>query len=159
MVKVVTQQPAAPAAPDAPAGGVDSIEAILSEVKASEQLPQQQQQEQQQQEQQQQAATTAQELLSIAKMVRGMALPLAPEAKRARIAQAWTDEVLKNASEAWANVMAMHGWTVGEALGKYGPYMALAASLAPPVLVTVQIIKEPETQQPEKIKDGQQQQA
>lgn len=53
----------------------------------------------------------------------------------------WSDTTLKGIAANGAIVMQRHGWTLGEVLTKYGPYIGLAASLVPAVLATVAAVK------------------
>lgn len=44
-------------------------------------------------------------------------------------------------AEPGAEIMRRNGWTMADAFSKYGPYLALAGALLPPVMVTVQAYK------------------
>ncbi len=147
------------------AAQVESLEALASEaqtidnpIEAQAQAAQVAQQAAQV-AQQQAIKNNAAELEQAAMIVRAMALPLLPEEKAEKLARVWTDAVIKQASAAGAAVMDLHGLSMGDVMGKYAPYIALAASLAPPVLATVRIMKEPEPQPQKTVPDGQQQQA
>lgn len=89
----------------------------------------------------QEATATAEvELLGALQLVRGMVFPLLAatidERRMGALAGVWNDTVLAQSSAAGAQIMALHGWTLGGAFSKYGPYIALGAALAPPVLAT-----------------------
>ncbi|MDN3923339.1 hypothetical protein, partial [Roseateles violae] len=43
---------------------------------------------------------------------------------------------------AGAAVMHKHGWTMGELMSSWGPYIALVGAVVPPSLVTYQAIKQ-----------------
>lgn len=83
--------------------------------------------------------STAAELQSALELVRMMAGPLMqwwPE-----FGTVWNDRTLAEISAGGAAVMERHGWTVGDAFSKFGPYIALAGATLPPALVTYQAIK------------------
>lgn len=48
----------------------------------------------------------------------------------------WSDAALDRIAQAGAAVMELHGWTVGDMLGRWGPYLALVGATAPPALAT-----------------------
>jgi hypothetical protein len=85
-------------------------------------------------------ASAEAELLGALQLVRGMVFPLLAasidERRMSALASVWNDTVLAQSSAAGAQVMALHGWTLGGAFSRYGPYIALGAALAPPVLAT-----------------------
>lgn len=86
-----------------------------------------------------QAAGTAAELLQALQMARMLVAPMfrwMPD-----FPQVWGDSTLQGISQAGAAVMQRHGWTLGEFWEKWGPYVALAMSTAPPCFVTYQAIK------------------
>jgi hypothetical protein len=158
MVNIVKKSEPAPAPTS---DGVEPLAALAAEAAALEATPTEAAQvAQQQQAQQQQAATanTANELQQTLVMVRAMVLPVLPDHQRGKLADVWSDKVLEQASKAGAEVMTLHGWTLGDVMGKYAPYIALAAALAPPTLATVRIMKEP-APAPKANNDGQQQPA
>ena len=93
-------------------------------------------------------STNTAELLPTLTIIRNLALPVMPESKSERSGAAWNDATLKSVSEAGAAVLDKHGLSMGDMMGQYGVYIALAASLAPPVLTTVQVWKEPEPTPP-----------
>ncbi len=53
----------------------------------------------------------------------------------------WGERVLRGIAEPGAEIMRRHGWTVSDTMGKYGPYIALAAAAAPSAIATVQAYK------------------
>lgn len=139
--------------------GVESLDAIAAEALQLDAAPQQAQALQQQAQAQANTHNNAAELLQAAQIVRAMALPILPEHQREPLARVWSDAVIKQASDAGAAVMDLHGLSMGDVMGKYAPYIALAAALAPPTLATVRIVKAPPPQ-PAKdatLADGQQQ--
>jgi hypothetical protein len=90
------------------------------------------------------AANTTMELFGLLTMVRGMVFPMLRtvtlDEKMDALGKVWSDSVLGDAATAGADVMALHGWTIGGAFSRYGPYIALGAALAPPVLATRAIL-------------------
>lgn len=58
-----------------------------------------------------------------------------------RFPEVWSDSTLTGISQAGAQVMARHGWTMGDLLGQWGPYIALAGATAPPCWVTWKAIQ------------------
>jgi hypothetical protein len=89
-------------------------------------------------------SNNAAELLAGLMLARGMAFPILPKRKADQLAQVWTDEVLESVSQAGAQVLALHGVQFGSMLGRYAPYIALIAALAPPMLATKAILAAPE---------------
>jgi len=86
-----------------------------------------------------QVADTAAELLQALQMARLLVAPMfrwMPD-----FHQVWADSTLHGISTAGAAVMQRHGWTLGEFWEKWGPYVALAMSTAPPCFVTYGAIK------------------
>lgn len=53
----------------------------------------------------------------------------------------WSDRQIEAIAAAGAAVMERHGWTMGELMGQWGPYIALVGAVLPPSLVTYQAIK------------------
>ena len=94
----------------------------------------------------------ASELLGALLAVRAMAFPMLSmtlDAERmGMLEQCWNDGVLGQSAEAGARVMALHGWTMGGAFDRYGPYVMLVAALAPPVMLTKQILTPPPKSKP-----------
>lgn len=88
-----------------------------------------------------QADTLEQDLFDVLKMAQAMVQPgvywLTPE----RFAQLWGDHTLRGMAGPGAEIMRRQGWTVAGLMGKWGPYLALAAAVAPPTLATVQAYK------------------
>ena len=131
-----------PAAADA-AGGGESLDALAREADfldlapAAESLAAQAAQAQ--------ATDSNQaELLATATLLRALVLPVLPAKKSAALALVWSDDVLSSASAAGAAVLDLHGISMGQTLGRYGPYIALIAALAPPTLATLNVIREPD---------------
>jgi hypothetical protein len=80
------------------------------------------------------------ELLGALQMVRTMASPLMawwPE-----FGQVWNDDALGAIAASGAEIMHRHGWTLGEAWGQFGPYIALIGAALPPSLVTWQAVQQ-----------------
>lgn len=158
MVNIVKKTEPAPAPQS---DGVEPLAALAAEAAALEATPTEAAQVAQQQQLQQQQATTSNnvaELEQTLTIVRAMVFPVLPDHQREQLVKVWTDTVIKQASEAGAAVMALHGWSMGDVMGKYAPYIALAAALAPPALATVRIMKAP-APAPKESQDGQQQPA
>lgn len=85
------------------------------------------------------AASIADDLLGALQMVRTMAAPLVtwwPDYQAT-----WSDATLRATAEAGAVIMQRHGWTMGQAWDKLGPYIALIAAVVPPSLVTWQAVQ------------------
>lgn len=157
MVKVVTQTPA-PAPAQAPVDQVENLDQLAIEAQQLEATPTQAAQQVQAQEAQQakaQTASNAAQLEQAAQIIRAMVLPVMPEHQREQLAQVWNDQVIKQASEAGAQVMQLHGIDMGDMLGRYAPYIALVAALAPPSIATARIIKTAAPAQQESRPDGQ----
>jgi hypothetical protein len=55
--------------------------------------------------------------------------------------QVWSDSQVERIAGAGGAVCDKHGWDFGGALGQYGPYIALAAATAPPVMATAMAIR------------------
>ena len=63
----------------------------------------------------------------------------------------WGDRTLRGIAQPGAEIMHRHGWDVAGVMGRYGPYIALLAAVAPPTIATVQAYKtatRAEAQQP-----------
>lgn len=89
---------------------------------------------------------TAAELESALFLARQMVAPMFgwwPEFGRV-----WGDEAIKGIAVSGGAIMDRHGWSVGEMLGQFGPYIALLAAVGPPSFVTFQAIKAREKEAP-----------
>lgn len=126
--------------PDGDADGMAALDALEAEALAIEGAGQQKQAEAQAQQEQSQIESAAAELLSCLEMVRLMAAP-ALEWWQA-YEKVWSDAQLERISVAGASVMVRHGWTMGELMTQWGPYIALVGAVLPPSLVTYQAIKQ-----------------
>lgn len=87
-----------------------------------------------------QAAAMVDDLVDILKMARGMASPAFawwPE-----FGLVWGDQVLHGIAVNGATIMARHGWTMGQLMTQWGPYLGLLGCTLPPALVTFKAIKE-----------------
>jgi hypothetical protein len=84
------------------------------------------------------------ELLVTLMMARGLSLPILPKRKAELLADVWTDEVLAQAANAGGVVLALHGQSMGNVLGKYAPYIVLLGVLVRPVLDTREILTTPD---------------
>jgi hypothetical protein len=101
-------------------------------------------------------ASASAELLGALQLVRGMVFPMLSavidKGRMAALEGVWHDGVLGASAEAGARIMAIHGWTLGGAFDKYGPYVALGVALVPPALATRAIMaptpKEPKPAAP-----------
>lgn len=56
-------------------------------------------------------------------------------------AEVWADGTLQEIADAGADVMRLQGWTVGEFMGKYGPYVRLALAVGVPGWVTMEALR------------------
>lgn len=82
---------------------------------------------------------TAAEVLQALELARSMAAPTFGWWRE--FERVWSDAALRRIAEAGAAVMERHGWTVGDLLGAWGPYIALIAAAAPPSIATYAAIK------------------
>jgi hypothetical protein len=126
------------------ADGGENLDALAQEAQTLDAAPEQAAAAEQQQQAFVLVQNNAAELLATLMMARGLALPILPKRKAAQLADVWTDEVLGQASEAGAAVLALHGQSMGNMLGKYAPYIVLIGVLARPVLETREILTTPE---------------
>lgn len=96
------------------------------------------------------------ELLAGLTMARDLVLPLLaqvlPEPKVQALGNVWSDQVLDGVAAAGAEVLEMHGVQVGSVLGTYGPYIALAVAVAPPMVLTKKILAMPAA--PQQVEGG-----
>ncbi len=100
------------------------------------------------QEQEQQAVeveNTCASILGALKMARAAARPRLNW--WSEFGEVWSDSTLQEIASAGAEVMALHGLTLGEFMGKWGPYFALAGAVAGPSLVTWDAIQERKAQE------------
>lgn len=136
--------------------GVESLKALQAEAHKLETAPQVKAEQAEQQQVEQATENTATELLTVLTIVRTMAVNVMQPHHSEKFQTIWTDAVLKNASDAGAQVMELHGLTMGGVMGKYAPYIALAAAVAPPTIATVQLLKiqPPEPPEPQKEQNG-----
>lgn len=81
-------------------------------------------------------AENIQGALAMAKLMLGPVFAWWPE-----FDQVWSDGQIQGISGAAGLVCDKHGWNFGEAIGQYGPYLALVAATAPPVIATVSAVK------------------
>jgi hypothetical protein len=89
-------------------------------------------------------ATLSTELLAALTMARDMAEPTMtwwPE-----FHSTWSDAALAKIAGSAAVVMQMHGWDMGTAWVKLGPYIALIGAVGMPSFVTWQAVKERQAQ-------------
>lgn len=54
----------------------------------------------------------------------------------------WSDARLKNIASAAAAIMVKHGWTMGDVLEKYAPYIALVVALWKPAIETFKALRD-----------------
>ena len=138
------------------ADGGESLDALAQEAQHLDAAPEQAAAAAQDAQAAQLVGNNAAELLATLMLARAMALPILPKRKAAMLAQVWTDDVLRQASDAGAAVLQLHDIQMGQIMGRYAPYIALVAALAPPMLETRAILTAPEPQQAEVVRDGQQ---
>lgn len=141
-------EPATDAAikPQAGADGGESLEALGAEAVALDGAPTAASQAQEVRAQEQAAEvlqSNEAELFAALDLARAMALPILPADKAEKLRTIWSDERLKVAAAAGAAVLGKHGLSMGGILGDYGPYIALLAALAPPVLETRAVLMLP----------------
>lgn len=58
----------------------------------------------------------------------------------------WNDSTIKGVADSGGAIMDRHGWSVGEMLGQFGPYIALIAAVGPASFVTWKAIKARESE-------------
>jgi len=97
----------------------------------------------------------AREIVTALAVLRAAAVPFAPDHVQQPLMTVWSDPQLKAIADAIIELCKLHGWTVGDFFGVYGPYIQLAMALGMPLLVTIKLLKTP----PPKVADGQQQPA
>jgi hypothetical protein len=86
------------------------------------------------------AASMVDDLTDVLKMARGMAAPAFawwPEFERV-----WGDSTLYGIAVNGAAIMARHGWTMGQLMTQWGPYLGLLGCTLPPALATFKAIQE-----------------
>lgn len=81
------------------------------------------------------ATTSADELRALLGVVKAIVSPMSPTIERV-----WTDQVLDTVAPAASAVMDKYGMTLG-GLERWGPEIALAIAVIPPVVATVQGMK------------------
>lgn len=85
------------------------------------------------------ATNTAAELLGALQLAR---LPAAQAfAWWPQFGEVWGDQTLTGIAESGGAIMDRHGWSMGEVMSTWGPYIGLAGTLGPAILVTVQAVK------------------
>lgn len=131
-----TQEAAPPAATEA--SGLDGLMREAAALESASVPPDQA--AQQAQEQAEVVASAAEELFGALQMVRMMAAPLMDWWPA--FGDVWSDAALRGISAGGAAVMQRHGWTLGDAWGQFGPYIALVGAVLPPSLVTWQAIQQ-----------------
>jgi len=114
------------------AAGLDALAAQAAELQGTQAAPGSI-------EQAQPVSTTSDELLAALELVRAMAGPLVSWWPQA--ADVWSDAQLKAIADAGGKVMDKHGWTMGETMSEWGPYLALAGATLPPAAATFAAIK------------------
>lgn len=123
-----------PAAPGA--GGLDVLELQAASLEQGAAAPGQAQAEQLAGDA---IASASADLLAALTMLRMMVAP--GMGWWDQFGQVWGDGTLKGIADAGAAVMHRHGWTTGELLQQWGPYIALVGATLPPSLVTYQAVK------------------
>lgn len=86
------------------------------------------------------AMSTADELLSTLQMVRMMAAPVCawwPE-----FGTVWSDAQIGQIAASGGQIMDRNGWTMGETMSTYGPYIALIGATLPPAAATYVAIQQ-----------------
>ncbi len=96
---------------------------------------------------------TVRELLAALQMARALAAGQV-EPLMADFAVVWSDSQLRQIAEAGAEVMNIHGWSVGELMGRWGPYIRLAVAVGVPGWVTWQAIKQAQRRPAQRGPDG-----
>lgn len=162
IIRTTTADPATDVTPRPAAGaeGGESLDALAIEAGALDAAPTAASQAQEARAQEQQAdvlESNAGELLAALDLARALLLPLLPPHRAEPLRAIWSDERLQAASEAGAAVLERHGVSMGSVLSDYGPYIALVAALAPPILETRAVLLLPPPQPAQEAgQDGQQ---
>lgn len=87
-----------------------------------------------------QAGTMVADLVSVLKMARGMAG--AAFAWWPQFEAVWNDDVVQGIAENGSILMIRHGWTMGDLMSKWGPYLGLLGAVAPAAYATWLAIQE-----------------
>ena len=146
-MKTTTERTPAPATPDPPAGEDDHLahvlqqaEAIEGEAVAAAAASAARAAEQEARAQAAALDANAREwrsLLDMARMTAAPAFTWWPDFGRC-----WSDQQLDQMAQAWAAVSQLHGWSAGQLLGRYAPYIAAAASTLPPAIATFAAVRQ-----------------
>lgn len=86
------------------------------------------------------AMSTADELLAALQLVRMMAAPMVtwwPD-----FGTVWSDQQIGQIAASGGAIMEKHGWTMGDAMSTYGPYIALMGATVPPAAATYAAIQQ-----------------
>lgn len=132
----LNQEPEAGAAP----AGMDALDVLAHQAEALEGSTTGPQEEAQAAQELAEVTTAAAELLAALEMLRLMAAPLMDWWPL--FEKVWSDRQLQAISTAGAAVMQRQGWTMGELMAQWGPYIALVGAVLPPSLVTYQAVKQ-----------------
>lgn len=92
-----------------------------------------------------QAAGMVEDLVSVLKMARGMVGTAFVWWEH--FAAVWNDDVLRGIAENGAILMQRHGWTMGQLMSKWGPYLGLFGAVAPAAYATWLAIEDRKKQQ------------
>lgn len=123
-----------------PDAAAPDFASLLNEASALEQVGVAQQADRQAEQQAAAIMSAAEELFGALQMVRMMAAPMMgwwPQ-----FGEVWGDPTLRGIADGGAAVMERHGWTLGDAWGQFGPYIALIGAVLPPSLVTWQAVQQ-----------------
>lgn len=143
-----TQEQGAQVGPPLP-----DFSALEAQANALETQGQEDRQAQAAEEAAQAIGSATEELFSALEMLRMMAAPLMEWWPK--FGETWNDRTLRGIAAGGAAVMQRHGWTMGEAWGQFGPYIALIGATLPPSLVTWAAIQERREQQRRQERQGQ----
>lgn len=113
---------------------------LAGEAQAFETEPDAKAAEQQAAQEAETTATIAAELADVLGMARMMCAPLLswwPDYEKV-----WSDSQIQAISQAGAVVMVRHGWSMGEMVSQWGPYLALVAAAGLPAMATYTAIRQ-----------------
>lgn len=118
--------------------GADALDAVILQAEALEGAAVAPAEKAQAEQQAVAVVSAAAELLQALQLLRLIAAPAMKWWEH--FAEVWSDAQLIAISEAGAQVMQRHGWSMGELMSKWGPYLALVSAVGLPGLATYQAL-------------------
>lgn len=123
----------------APAGDLGDLSAVMDQAEAIEGADLAAQQKRADEQAQQAVASTEADLLGALEMARAMVEPMFDWWED--FGRVWGDTTLQRIANGGALVMQRHGWTLGDVMGQFGPYIALGMATIPPSFVTYKAVQ------------------